>query len=331
MTPSFGFLLFFGVAVARECADEAELEWQVTDAEWYVEDAQWFFDMDCPEPVPDSFRLDRVPRALHRVECSLAGGRQECTTKTAQYNRLAKSWQSRVKRQASHEIKQKSRCIEATRELATAKEQLEAAQEALEKCRGGGGDRGIAGVDDEPFVETPPEIMYKSLPYYGDKLVMGKEDEFVERIRSAKTKEGYCEKALESVEYDNSKTCSRGWFKGGARKNIGYDITIEFDERAKQGSTWHFDIGVDFGLGGAIFVDGQKVKAYAGNLWWARRENHANHLGFKYDFPQGRHKLELIGAESCCDGPSRVKFCSNCQTEANMKVVSIQNLQKSSR
>jgi len=323
MTPSFGFLFFFGVAAARVCADLDVLEWDVTDAEWYVEDAQWFFDMDCPHPVPDSFRLDRVPRELHRVECSHAGGPAECARKTSQYSRLAKSWQSRVKRQASHEIKEKARCIEATRELETAKAQLERAQQALEECRGGGGggDKGIAGVD-----EQPPTITYKSLPYTGPRLVIGKADEFVARIRSGQTKQGYCEVQLDTLEYRNTQTCSRG-----SRRDIGFDIIIEFEERAKQGSTWHFDFGVDFGLGGAIFVDGQKVKSYAGDIWWARRENHANHLGFKYDFPQGRHQLELIGAEKCCDGPSRVKFCSNCQTEADMQVVSIQTLTDSSR
>merc|ERR1719210_1494361 len=193
-------------------------------------------------------------------------------------------------------------------------------------CGGGdggdaGGDKGVAGVD-----EQPPTITYKSLPYNGPRLVVGKADEFVARIRSAQTKPGYCTTPLDTLTYRNTQTCPRG-----SRNNIGFDIVIEFEERAKEGSTWHFDFGVDFGLGGAIFVDGQKVKSYPGDIWWAHNENHANHLGFKYDFPQGRHQLELIGAEACCDGPSRVKFCSNCQTETDMQVVSLEALQESSR
>lgn len=135
MAPSFVFFVFFGVAVARDCADLAELEWAVTDAEWYVEDAEYFFELDCPEPVPDAVRLDRVPRQLHRVECSLADGARECARTTSQYRRLAKSWQSRVKRQAGSTIKRKARCDAATQELNTAKEQLESAKQALETCK----------------------------------------------------------------------------------------------------------------------------------------------------------------------------------------------------
>lgn len=324
MTPSFGFLLFFGVAVARECADLAELEWEVTDAEWWVEDAQYFFDLDCPEPVPDTIRLDRVPRGLHHVECSLAGGAQQCARTTSQYRRLAKSWQSRAKRQAGSIIKRKARCDEATRELDTAKEQLERAQQAVEECKApplASSNASPVGIASTP---QPPTITYKSLPYLGPRLVIGSADEFVAHVRGGQTKQGYCQTTLDTLEYKNTNTCSRG-----SRRNIGFDIIVEFEE--KSGSMWHFDFGVDFGLGGVIFVDGQKIKSYGGDIWWARNENHANHLGFSYNFTRGRHQLELIGAERCCDGPSRAKFCSNCQTETDMKVVSIEHLEKSSR
>jgi len=323
MTPSFGFLLFFGVAVARECADLAELEWEVTDAEWYVEDAQYFFEWDCPEPVPDTIALTQVPRPLHHVECSLEGGTQQCARTTSQYRRLAKSWQSRVKRQAGSIIKRKARCVEATRELERAKEQLERAQQALEACKNpqGGGGFGSSGA-----ASKAPTIRYKSLKYTGHRLVIGKADHFVNAIRGGQSGNGYCETTLDSLEYRNTRTCHRG-----SRRDIGFDIIIEFNEKNPNGSKWHFDFGVDFGLGGVIFVDGQKVKSYAGDIWWNMNTNRANHLDFEYEFSQGRHQLEILGAEKCCDGPSQVTFCSNCETETDMKVVSIENLRASSR
>jgi len=324
MTPSFGFLLFFGVAIARDCADLAELEWAVTDAEWWVEDAEFFFKMDCPEPVPDEIRLDRVPRDLHRVECSLAGGDQQCARTTSQYRRLAQSWQRRAKRQAGSIIQRKARCDAATRDLQTAKDELERAQQALEACRNPPAPvpiGGVAGGSGEP-----PVIMYQSRPYYGGRLVVGvNEEAFMNKVRAGQAKRGYCQKDLETMEWRNSDTCREGAARG-SRNNIGFDIIVEFDEK-RQSSTWDFDFGVDFGLGGAIFVDGQMIHSYGGDTWWATKENHANHLGFTHNFTQGRHQLEIIGAEKCCDGPSRVKFCSNCNgRQQDMEVVSIDAL-----
>lgn len=314
MTPSFGFLLF-GVAVARECADLAELEWEVTDAEWYVEDAQWFFELDCPEQVPDKITLDRYPRDLRRVECSLAGGAQQCARTTSQYRRLAKSWQSRVRRQAGSTIQRKARCDQATRELETAKAQLERAQQAVEECKAPQRPVAVAAA------AFTPTIMYKSLPYTGPRLVLGKVREFVDRVRIGKPRHGYCQTELEKLEYDNSRTC-----RPGARTNIGFDIVVKFEEK-RGGSTWHFDFGVDFGLGGVILVDNETVKAYPGDMWWAQKQHKANHLDFSRNFSEGEHTLELIGAERCCDGPSKVVFCSNCNgRREEMKVVSIDAL-----
>jgi hypothetical protein len=323
MTPSFGFLLFFGVAVARECADLADLEWQVTDAEWWVEDAQFFFEADCPEPVPDKIRLDRVPRDLHRVECSLAGGAQQCTRTTSQYRRLAQSWQSRAKRQAGSLIQRKARCDAATRELETAKEQLERAQQAVEACKNP--QAPIGGVAGGDF---SPTITYKSLYYRGSKLAgegEGEARKFVTAVRSGKPGRGYCQKELDTLDYRNSETCKEGSTRGSTR-NIGFDIIVNFMEKRKS-STWHFDFGVDFGMGGVIYVDNQLVESHGGDIWWARNEQHANHLGFTHTFTEGEHTLEIIGAEKCCDGPSRVKFCSDCNgRQQDMEVVSIDAL-----
>jgi len=310
------------VAVAKQCADLEELEWAVTDAEWWVEDAQFFFGMDCPEPIPNEIRLDRVPRDLHRVQCSLAGGAQQCARTTSQYRRLAKSWQSRAKRHAGSIIQRKARCDDATRELKNAKAQLERAQQAVEACKGGNsGGSPIGGVSGGTF---QPKITYTSLPYYGPRLDTRTTESvrnFVNRVRGAKTRQGYCQKELEKLEYRNSATCS-----GGKRNHIGFDIVVEFEEQ-RESSEWHFDIGVDFGLGGVIFVDGQQVSAYRGDIWWRRSENHANHLGFNYTFSQGQHTLELLGAEKCCDGPSRVKFDRNGNgRRQDMELVSIDAL-----
>merc|ERR1719433_2349284 len=163
--------------------------------------------------------------------------------------------------------------------------------------------------------------MYTSRPYSGPRIEIGRADDFVKQVRKNPITDGYCQKELVKLEYRNSRDCPNG-----SRNNIGFDIIVEFEER-KGGSMWYFDFGVDFGLGGVIFVDGKKVKSYAGDIWWRRRDNHANHLGFSHKFSQGRHQLELIGAERCCDGPSRVKFCRNCNgRREDMELVSIDSL-----
>lgn len=118
----------------KECAEKMfELEQNFQDAQWEVQDNEDFVEWDCPngEPVPDMITLDRVPRDLHRVSCPT----RECKRAVSRYNRVAVSWERRVKRLARDMIQRRERCNEALRYLAEAREKLEAAREALEYCK----------------------------------------------------------------------------------------------------------------------------------------------------------------------------------------------------
>jgi len=126
----------FGLVAAQRC-DLQELEANLLDAQWWMEDSLDWVEWDCPngEPVADEINLDRVPRGLNRMECSLAVSGAECARKQAQYRRLASSWQSRVKRQAAGYIKQKQWCDDAMAEYNRAQDAHEKAEFALKACQ----------------------------------------------------------------------------------------------------------------------------------------------------------------------------------------------------
>lgn len=165
------------------------------------------------------------------------------------------------------------------------------------------------------------KIRYKTRRYSGSRLDVDDTQAFVKDIRESQEGPGYCEADLTEATWQNQHTCT-----GGQMRDVSYQVTVEFDNHI--GSNWHFNFGVDFGWGGAIYMDGHLQRQYAGDIWWSVNENHANYLGFGDFVPQGRHTLTVYGAEGCCDGASRIKFCANCETPTNMEVLSVANVEK---
>lgn len=176
-----------------------------------------------------------------------------------------------------------------------------------------------AGASDP--APQPPTMFYKTLKYSGDRLDVNDPQAFVDAIEGSESTSGYCEKNMTEASWKNTDTCT-----GGTYAWIAYQFSVEFENHI--GSNWHFNFGVDFGLGGVIYMDGVEMNSYAGDIWWSMSENHANYLGFGTFLPKGRHVMKVYGAESCCDGPSRIKFCANCETYENMELLTIANLEK---
>jgi len=164
------------------------------------------------------------------------------------------------------------------------------------------------------------KIRYQTGRYSGSRLG-GDVQAFVNAVRGSQAGSGYCEADLTEASWKNSETCA-----GGSIRDVGFHVTVEFDNYI--GSNWNFNFGVDFGWGGAIFMDGHLMRAYSGDIWWSMSEDHANELGFGTFVPAGRHNLTVYGAEGCCDGPSRIKFCANCEEPRNMEVLSVANVEK---
>lgn len=74
-------------------------------------------------------------------------------------------------------------------------------------------------------------------------------------------------------------------------------------------------MGVDFGNGAAIFVDGKEFYTDRSNLWWSANWNAGKAvLKVMKDYDPGRHKIEIYGIEDCCDGNFNVRFEKNGNT-----------------
>jgi len=65
----------------------------------------------------------------------------------------------------------------------------------------------------------------------------------------------------------------------GSKGNIAWDINIDFNvASAEAAKPWVFRAGVDFGNGGAIFLDGVALTANKTDMWWNKSYNTASEV-----------------------------------------------------
>ncbi|MCH9640038.1 MAG: CCXG family PEP-CTERM protein [Betaproteobacteria bacterium] len=117
---------------------------------------------------------------------------------------------------------------------------------------------------------------------------------------------GYGTAIVES--YD--KIANRTLFSGGSNRNIAIKSTIDFYVSAKNAGLWEFRAGVDFGHGGAIFVDGTAYDFKTNNMWWRGNYNNSSqYLSINsLNLTAGNHTLNIYGLEDCCDGHQQAQF-----------------------
>jgi hypothetical protein len=95
----------------------------------------------------------------------------------------------------------------------------------------------------------------------------------------------------------------------GSISNYAFESTINFGVTAAQAGTWNFRTGVDFGFGGALFVDGVALGYNTHDMWWANNYSAANgSLQGALNLAAGNHVLKVYGLESCCDGGQQAQF-----------------------
>jgi hypothetical protein len=90
---------------------------------------------------------------------------------------------------------------------------------------------------------------------------------------------GYCTVENPSWPVENSSTCS------GPNNNILFKFTIEFSD--PDASNYNFEFGVDFGLGGQIFVDSALEVSRTDDLWWAGNWDSSDVFKFSKNFTAG--------------------------------------------
>ena len=113
-------------------------------------------------------------------------------------------------------------------------------------------------------------------------------------------------KGSKSVDvYDNLTVNS----KFGSLSSYAFESTIDFGVTAAQAGNWNFRTGVDFGFGGAMFLDGVALGYNANDMWWGGSYTAANgSLQASALLAAGNHVLKIYGLESCCDGGQQAQF-----------------------
>lgn len=95
----------------------------------------------------------------------------------------------------------------------------------------------------------------------------------------------------------------------GGISNYAFESTINFGVTAAQAGTWNFRTGVDFGYGGALFVDGVALGYNTHDMWWANSYAATNgSLQGAINLAAGNHIVKIYGLEGCCDGAMQAQF-----------------------
>jgi len=95
----------------------------------------------------------------------------------------------------------------------------------------------------------------------------------------------------------------------GTNSNFAWLGTIDFGVTAAQAGNWSFRAGVDFGYGGALFLDGVALDVKSTDMWWNNSyANTSQFLAGTKTLAAGNHTLQIYGLEGCCDGGSQVQF-----------------------
>ncbi len=106
--------------------------------------------------------------------------------------------------------------------------------------------------------------------------------------------------------YDNIS--NHGLF-GSSNSNIAFKSTVNFGVSSANAGTWEIRSGVDFGGGGAIFVDGLAYDFKSNDMWWnGSYSNPSQYFDITLNLSAGNHTLNLYGLEGCCDGNQQAQF-----------------------
>ncbi|MEG2033368.1 MAG: CCXG family PEP-CTERM protein [Janthinobacterium sp.] len=107
------------------------------------------------------------------------------------------------------------------------------------------------------------------------------------------------------ASYDNINNSSLF----GSGSNIAFKSVINFGVSAADAGTWSFRSGVDFGKGGALFLDGVALDFKTNDMWWAGNYNNGSQFfSGSSSLAAGNHTLSIYGLEGCCDGGQQAQF-----------------------
>ena len=116
---------------------------------------------------------------------------------------------------------------------------------------------------------------------------------------------GFCDTTVSAyLALENSGTC------GGGNNDIAFKFTVDFGISSAQAGTIAFQVGPDFGKGGAVFLDGALLAASNSDLWWSGNYGAASEVFSLQNIAigAGNHRLSVYGLEGCCDGLQSAQY-----------------------
>lgn len=97
---------------------------------------------------------------------------------------------------------------------------------------------------------------------------------------------------------------------GGSANYFAFKSTINFYVGSSVAGLWDLRSGVDFGMGGAAFLDGVAIGYKTDDMWWNGSYGDTSQ-SFQFSnvlLNQGNHTLSFYGLEHCCDGGQQAQF-----------------------
>ena len=108
----------------------------------------------------------------------------------------------------------------------------------------------------------------------------------------------------------NGEISIREFIHAASTNHIAYHTTIDFSVSAGQSGNWDLRAGVDYGNGGAVYLDGVALGSKSNDMWWGGSYGNSSQA-FEFSsvaVSAGNHKLQLFGLENCCDGGQQAQF-----------------------
>lgn len=101
---------------------------------------------------------------------------------------------------------------------------------------------------------------------------------------------------------------NQGTFNGSS-SDIAFHTLISLDVTPSQAGIWNMQFGIDYGWGGALFVDGSQVDFRNTDMWWnGSYADPSQILAGGVNLTAGGHTIELFGLELCCDGATEGRY-----------------------
>lgn len=107
--------------------------------------------------------------------------------------------------------------------------------------------------------------------------------------------------------YDNIVPQNLGL--GTSSGNFAFQSIVNFGVSTSQAGLWSIRSGVDFGKGGALFVDGVAQAFNSNDMWWGGSySDTSQYFGISLNLAAGNHTLAIYGLEDCCSGAQQAQF-----------------------